>query len=57
MDMIIILPNPEHPAIEVGYTFDVKDTKIQVTSTLYYETAEKEVQDTSCRGSGGVHQL
>ena len=23
----------------------------------YYETAEKEAQDTSCRGSGGVPQL
>ena len=23
----------------------------------YYETAEKEAQDTACRGSGGVPQL
>jgi hypothetical protein len=30
---------------------------IQHISIIETETAEKEVQDTSCRGSGGVPQL
>jgi len=30
---------------------------IEVTIAIYRDTTEKEVQDTSCRGSGGVPQL
>ncbi len=29
----------------------------EVKVNIYVETAEKEVQDTYCRGSGGVPQL
>ena len=31
--------------------------KSDISLFMYNETAEKEVQDTSCRGSGGVPQL
>ena len=33
------------------------DLKQKAKQELQKETAEKEVQDTSCRGSGGVPQL
>ena len=34
-----------------------KRSQGQKSSSIHNETAEKEVQDTSCRGSGGVPQL
>ena len=51
LDCPIESGNDRYDRSRAIFTFDpqVKD--------LLKETAEKEVQDTSCRGSGGVPQL
>jgi hypothetical protein len=40
-----------------GYYKPIKKTLLALALVIYSENAEKEVQDTSCRESGGVPQL
>jgi hypothetical protein len=40
-----------------GYYKPMKKTLLALALVIYSENPEKEVQDTSCRGSGGVPQL
>ncbi len=44
-------------AAEFGYAGTRVCKALRVQPGDYYETTEKEVQDITCWGSGGIHQL